>query len=226
MSRMAVVAATLLLCCLGTVGCQDNRLADAEKRYKDLELKHSKLQQDYAECTAKNSDLLMQLQGKDAEMADLKRRSSTPVRPGPGPTSPTDTNKPKAPAGWQETATGAKITLAHDILFPPGKAGLTGEGQRKLKEVAGQVRSTYPGYQVRVYGFTDSDPIVKSAKLWEDNLELSANRAMTVTRELTKDGIAADRIETVAMGATHPVAANTDRGGKAKNRRVEIVVVK
>jgi flagellar motor protein MotB len=79
---------------------------------------------------------------------------------------------------------------------------------------------------VQVYGFTDNDPIVKTKKLWEDNLDLSANRAMMVTRELIRHGIAANRVETIAMGSTHPVASNSDKAGKAKNRRVEIVAIK
>ena len=78
---------------------------------------------------------------------------------------------------------------------------------------------------MRVYGYTDSDPIKRSARLWKDNLDLSANRAMAVTRELRKLGIPAESIETVAMGATRSVAPNRTKADKAKNRRVEIVVV-
>jgi len=47
----------------------------------------------------------------------------------------------------------------------------------------------------------------------------------TVTRELIHQGLVAGRIETIAMGATHPVAAGKDKQSKAKNRRVEIAVV-
>jgi chemotaxis protein MotB len=79
---------------------------------------------------------------------------------------------------------------------------------------------------VRVMGYTDSDPIVKTKNLWKDNLDLSANRAMEVTRHLWSKGISAEHIETVAMGATHFMGPNTTKAGKAGNRRVEISVVK
>jgi len=79
---------------------------------------------------------------------------------------------------------------------------------------------------VRVMGYSDSDPIVKTKKLWKDNLDLSANRAMEVTRYLWSRGIPAERIETVGMGSTHFVQPNKTKAGKAANRRVEIHVVK
>ena len=96
----------------------------------------------------------------------------------------------------------------------------------KLRYIAATIRSKYAHAIARVCGYTDSDRIVKSARLWKDNLDLSANRAMAVTRHLIGKGIKAEAVEPGAMGATHFVARNTDKASKAQNRRVEIVVIK
>jgi flagellar motor protein MotB len=127
---------------------------------------------------------------------------------------------------WDIGAGADKVSLGSDILFAPGRATLTKAGQRKLDAIIGELKNRYDGMPVRVFGYTDSDPIKKSRKLWKDNLDLSANRAMAVTRYLRERGIDAERIETVAMGATHFQAPNTSKANKAKNRRVDIVVVK
>ena len=69
---------------------------------------------------------------------------------------------------------------------------------------------------------TDSDPIKKSK--WKDNWELSAQRALSVLRYLVQRGTPEDRIRATGRGASQPIASNTTASGKAKNRRVEIVV--
>jgi flagellar motor protein MotB len=79
---------------------------------------------------------------------------------------------------------------------------------------------------VRVIGYTDNDPIRKTRNLWEDNLDLSANRAMTVVRHLREQGIDAEKLTACGRGETNPVTPNTSTANKAKNRRVEIIVIK
>ena len=116
-------------------------------------------------------------------------------------------------------------TVGSDVLFSSGRATLTTGGRNALVAVASKIKTSFPGNIVRVYGHTDSDPIVKSKKLWADNLDLSANRAMAVTRYLISKGVARSKIETVGMGASRPITSNKTKAGKAKNRRVEIIVV-
>ncbi len=122
--------------------------------------------------------------------------------------------------GWETGLVGDRVTLESDILFSAGKADLTAAGKGKLDKIAGDLKKTYAGMPVRVYGYTDTDPIVKTKNLWTDNLDLSSNRAMTVTRYLIAKGIKAETIETVGMGQWHPQST------KAKSRRVDIVVIK
>ena len=125
---------------------------------------------------------------------------------------------------WVSDPRGAKTSIGSDVLFSSGKATLKSSGKTALSKVARDLKGSYSSLPIRVYGFTDSDPIRKSK--WKDNLDLSANRSMAVTRYLISKGIDNERIETIAMGATHFLTSNKNRTGKAQNRRVEIFVIK
>ena len=125
---------------------------------------------------------------------------------------------------WVSDPRGAKTSIGSDVLFSSGKASLKPSGKTALSKVARDLKGNYARLPIRVYGFTDSDPIRKSK--WKDNLDLSANRSMAVTRYLISKGIDNERIETIAMGATHFLTSNKNRAGKAQNRRVEIFVIK
>ncbi len=76
-----------------------------------------------------------------------------------------------------------------------------------------------------VSGFTDDMPVRGSNRQFADNWELSAQRALTVTRTLIEEGVPADAIFAAAFGAQQPVAANSDAEGRARNRRVEMAPV-
>ncbi|MHC4542694.1 MAG: OmpA/MotB family protein, partial [Planctomycetota bacterium] len=114
------------------------------------------------------------------------------------------------------------ITLPNAILFDSGKAALKSATIRELDHIRSVLRAKYNGKQIDVVGHTDSDPIKKSK--WKDNWQLSAERALTVTRYLIQRGSPEDRIRAVGCGESRPIASNASASGKAKNRRVEIVV--
>ncbi len=114
------------------------------------------------------------------------------------------------------------VTLPTAILFSAGKASLKRATSAELNHIHSVVQSQYGGRRVDIVGHTDSDPIKKSK--WKDNWELSAQRALTVVRYLVKQGMPKDKIRAIGSGATKPIASNATTSGKAKNRRVEIVV--
>ena len=114
------------------------------------------------------------------------------------------------------------VTLPNTILFSPGKATLKKATSAELDHIRSVLRSRYSGKQIDVVGHTDSDPIKKSK--WKDNLELSAQRALSVVRYLIGRGIPQKEIRAVGCGAARPIASNATASGKTKNRRVEIVV--
>jgi chemotaxis protein MotB len=114
------------------------------------------------------------------------------------------------------------VTLPDSILFASGQATLKGSTSQQLDKIASVVKEKYEGKQVDVVGHTDNEPIRRST--WQDNLQLSTERANTVTRYLIKQGIPQALIRSVGCGEARPVADNSSAGGRAKNRRVEIVV--
>ena len=158
-----------------------------------------------------------------AEASEYKKLYEAEKSRKPEPT--TGGNNGETAKGWERGKFGDKITIGSDLLFSSGRATLTNSGKRAIKRIARTIKNDYSGKYVRVYGYTDSDPIRKTRHLWKDNLDLSANRAMAVTRYLIKCGISKKKIETIAMGANHFVASNKSRSGKKKNRRVEIMVI-
>jgi len=76
-----------------------------------------------------------------------------------------------------------------------------------------------------VSGFTDNQPVSGSNRQFADNLELSAQRSLTVTRALIEEGMPASRVFAAAFGAEQPVASNQSDSGRALNRRVEMAPV-
>ncbi len=202
---------------------QINALKEAnyklEDQNKDLRSKYSRAQMGQQQLQMELQDAQSDLSRKDDTIEDLRSQLAgqpDTVAEGNGETA----------TGWERGLVGDKVTVGSDVLFSSGRATLTDKGKSKLATIARQLKGDYQGLPVRVYGYTDSDPIVKTKKLWQDNLDLSANRAMAVTRYLIQQGVDKDRLETVAMGATNFVAANKTKSGKAQNRRVEIIVIR
>ncbi|MFA5291880.1 MAG: OmpA family protein [Phycisphaerae bacterium] len=113
------------------------------------------------------------------------------------------------------------VTLPEMILFDSGKAVLKTSAKGNLDGIVSVLKDKYSGRLIDVVGHTDTDPIKKSS--WKDNWELSSQRALSVLRQLNSTGIPDDRIRAIGCGSSRPVAPNSG-SGKAKNRRVEIVV--
>ena len=73
-----------------------------------------------------------------------------------------------------------------------------------------------------VSGFTDDRQVRGGNHQFADNWELSAQRALTVTRALVEDGVPSADIFAAAFGSQQPVADNADADGRSRNRRVEM----
>ncbi len=214
------IAAMLGGCCTA----QENQIATLRSKMDTLMNQNNSYRNQISELDKFNQQLTGDSQAKDQQISQLTGRVSELES---APETIVEVATPtKTAEGWISTTVGDKISVGSDVLFTSGSATLSSGGKSALRSVSNAVKANYAGLPVRVYGFTDSDPIRKSRKLWSDNLDLSANRAMAVTRYLISQGISAERLETVAMGATHFVTSNASKSGKARNRRVEIMVVK
>lgn len=115
------------------------------------------------------------------------------------------------------------LTIPSSISFGSGKASLSSEGKRALKEVGKTLSREYPRALYFIEGYTDNDPIRKSA--FANNRELSIARAKAVHAHLVEEeGIEDERCVVAGHGPYRNIAPNDSAANKAKNRRVEIVV--
>lgn len=110
------------------------------------------------------------------------------------------------------------------ILFDSGKAELKERAIPALDAI-GSVLATVPN-KVRIEGHTDSDPIVAPSPVLPDNYALSGWRAMAVLNYLKGfQNVEGKRLSIAGFADTAPVAPNDTPANKAKNRRVDIVVL-
>lgn len=117
------------------------------------------------------------------------------------------------------------IVVPSSITFGSGSATLAKGGEGPLREVAELLKRDHADGQYWIEGYTDSDQIKKSKGKFENNRDLSTQRAMSVLRYLVQEcGVPDASCVLVGHGQYDPVASNDDKAGKAKNRRVEIVV--
>jgi len=107
---------------------------------------------------------------------------------------------------------------AKTIYFKTNSAEFTEKTYPVLDAIV-IIMQKYPTAKFRIEGHTDS---VGSA---EYNMKLSQRRAEAVKQYLISKGISPDRLEAVGYGETRPIASNATAAGRAKNRRVEIILV-
>ena len=118
------------------------------------------------------------------------------------------------------------VTLAGRLLFPVGDIGLRGEARKDLDKLAVLLNSRFSDRPVRVAGHTDAARPRHTAEDYATNWELSVARAVAVARYLIEaGGVRPERVSVAAYGDTRPTAPNDTREGRARNRRVEIVLL-
>jgi flagellar motor protein MotB len=128
-------------------------------------------------------------------------------------------------AGGRVTLANGRIAISGSVLFAFNSAELQPEGRQLLSSLAGPL-TTYLSTRnevLMVSGFTDDRQVRdRNRAKFADNWELSAQRALTVTRVLIEEGMPSSAVFAAAFGAEQPVASNADATGRALNRRVEM----
>jgi outer membrane protein OmpA-like peptidoglycan-associated protein len=104
-----------------------------------------------------------------------------------------------------------------DILFEFDRANLTPEAHRTIDEIE-EVLRTVPDRALSVEGHTDSVGTVVY------NKQLSERRARAVADKLARNGVPSARLNVTGFGEGSPIATNNTEGGRARNRRVEIII--
>jgi chemotaxis protein MotB len=209
---VAVLAVTL-------TGC-----TNWQKKYEALDVEHQNLKGLYENCVAsldssaaEKAQLSQQLTKSRQDLEALQQQMAQGK-------SAQEATGFQGDVKVDEAAGTITVTLPNEILFASGKASLKSATNSELDHIYSVLKQRYSGRPVDVVGHTDSDPIRKTKDQWKDNWELSAQRALTVLRYLVDRGEQPSNIRAVACGESRPVASNSSTAGKAKNRRVEIVV--
>lgn len=203
--------------------------ADKEKLNDMLRAKSDELSKEIADLHRSSGELEMQNEKLKMDMAAI-RMSKTEAAQETSKTYEEMLEKMK-----NEIAKGditiselkGKLTvkMADSILFDSGKAEVKPEGVSVLRKVVDILKSV-KDKSIRIEGHTDNVRIDGSqAKKYPSNWELSAARAVNVTRLLQQQGINPSILSAVAYGEYHPVASNDTDEGKARNRRIELILV-
>lgn len=116
---------------------------------------------------------------------------------------------------------GVSIEINANVLFAEGQSTLEPQSLNVLRAVA-QHLSKEP-FNLEITGHTDTIPISNS--VFPSNWELSAMRATSVVRLLAENGIAPARLFAIGREASQPIASNDTAEGRARNRRVELMIL-
>ena len=217
LARGACVVMALAAVAGGLTGCNEEQLKEEiitlQTRLRLAEAEKTDLERDKLALAGENARLKSDLDDASRKLAEK-----------PAPPPPGDKDKFGEGIEWQEDARGVTVTLPGTILFDSGKAVLKSSSAATLNRIAAVIQQDYPGRIVRVEGHTDSQPIKKSG--WKDNWELSCERSLAVVRHLVGRGLGQKQVYAAGFGEFMPRDTNATAAGRARNRRVEIVITR
>jgi flagellar motor protein MotB len=125
------------------------------------------------------------------------------------------------------TLNNGRIGISGRLLFSLNSDQLQPEGRKLLNSLVTPLRA-YLGSRdelLMISGFTDDRSVSAKNQQFADNWELSAQRALTVTRALIEEGMPSSLVFAAAFGAEQPIAPNVSEAARAQNRRVEMAPV-
>jgi flagellar motor protein MotB len=130
-------------------------------------------------------------------------------------------------ASGRITLNNGRIGISGKLLFELNSDQLGPEGRQLLKSLVVPLRSYLKSRDemLMVSGFTDDKAVGTRNRQFDDNWELSAQRALTVTRTLIEEGMPSSVLFAAAFGQEQPLVANTSDKARAQNRRVEMAPV-
>jgi chemotaxis protein MotB len=210
-------------------GQRDKLAADKEEVDKVLQSKSDTLSQAIFELRRKVADL-------DAENAKLKASIASLVKAREEQVQKVSSTYESMLEKMKSEISKGQVTISElegkltvnmvdSILFDSGKAEVKKGGLEILGKVISILKDVNDK-SIRIEGHTDNVQIVRAlAKRYPTNWELSAARAINVARYLQDEGIDPGQLSAVAYGEWKPVGDNDTEEGKAKNRRIEIILV-
>lgn len=213
-SRMLLASVLLATMTFTLTGCNNS----TKKENAALQEEVNSLKNQLAERNKALEDCDSDLRSRDQQLATLRREMESGGKTAGG-ASQGNTGF-EGIEGVNASASAGEITASveSDLLFDSGKTTLKAAAKKSLDAVASVLNSTYGSDQLRVVGYTDTDPIKKSG--FKSNYHLGFDRAYAVREYLISKGVASNRISLASFGPDSP------RGTKAQSRRVEIIVVR
>jgi chemotaxis protein MotB len=187
------------------------QLAELGKRIEEIEAEMEGLQSAKAE-------LAKSVETKEGELSELKGTFQ-------GFQDKLKGEIARGEINLEQTGGKLRVGLVDKVLFDPGEAEVSKRGEEVLARVA-EALAAIPDKQIQVSGHTDRMPInSKLVERYPTNWELSAARAVHVVRFLAeKAKVPPERLVASGYGEFHPLASNKTPGGRAKNRRIEILL--
>ncbi len=113
------------------------------------------------------------------------------------------------------------VSMENKLLFNSGSWAVGTNGKKAVEQLA-EVLVDNPDIKVLIEGHTDDDPY--GGSVIKDNWDLSVKRATAIVRILENQNVSPSQITAAGRGAFVPVASNETKEGKAKNRRIEIIL--
>ncbi len=162
----------------------------------------------------------------------------SPNQPPPPPPPPPDTRivrfrtllKPEIDAGKvsvDQQGPVLRVTINFKDMFPSGEATLRPELDALLNRIGQELKTPEGQGNVEVIGHTDNDPITGVLRLrFPDNMALSKARADNAAKAMIAQSGSPERYKILGKGETAPIADNATADGKAKNRRIEIRLIR
>src|SRR3954468_10965315 len=192
---------------------------EADAKIKELTAKLEATEAERAQLAAAKAELSTAVASKDEELTKLKA-TETQLK---------DKLKAELSSGdisLTEDGGKLRVGLVDKVLFNSGEATVNKRGETVLTKV-GSILAGIADRQILVSGHTDQTPIgEKRASQFATNWELSVARATNVVRFLQeKANVPGERLVASGYGEFHPVASNKSSTGRAKNRRIEILLV-
>lgn len=170
-----------------------------------------KLQEDLAERSERIEQLEQLIANKEAAMQQLKDAVSNALANFEGNGLTVERKNGKV-----------YVSMENKLLFGSGSWSVGSQGKIAVAQLANVLKKN-PDIEVLIEGHTDNVPYQSNGAI-KDNWDLSTKRATAIVRILTAKGVSPKRVTAAGKGEFFPVASNATKEGRAKNRRIEIIL--
>jgi chemotaxis protein MotB len=196
--------------------------ADYEKLSQELDVKNNSLRVQ----TAEYDQRMRELQAKQEQYENIVRDKEKETKNYEALMNSLKSELNQKSVTIQNLEGKLTVTFVNEVLFESGSASISKQGKSILDDFAKGMKDN-PGFRINVIGHTDNVAIAGNlAKTYPSNWELSTARAVSVVRYLTEvSGMSPDNLYPEGHSYYTPVVPNDTPENRAKNRRVEIIIV-